>query len=391
MDMRDNTKIQGLVIGGLIVAIYGIINLILPRLNIDSFIGAFIIQPVLWGLLAWLSFRASGSLRTTKVRNKSIFVQMAFFIGFMEIMAYCIGGLFSKFGKSPSSFTPTGILGNLFYVGAMLAGMEISRAWLVNKLGRRHSFTAILTVSVLYTLLSQPLSKITGFSLSISSVPNNSAWLPVFGESLLATMLAYLAGWRASLLYRGLLAAFWWFCPILPDLDWTLKTLIGFVVPVLGMMAINSVFNARGIPGKPRKRSQRASFPSSTIIIAIIGVVMIWFATGALPFKPIVVASGSMEPVFYPGDIVVVDKMPASSVKVGEIVEYRNQQEKINIVHRVIDVEGSGNQESFIFKGDANQSPDINPVAPQAIEGRVVFVIPKLGWVSLYIKTFLKG
>ncbi len=390
--MKDSRGIQWLMMGGLIIAVYCVTNILLPLLPVGPLIATYVIRPALWGLLAWVSIQASGYRPAVKVRNKSTFIQLAFIVGLMQVMAYGVGGLFLKLGKSPSAFTPTGVLGNLIYVAAMLAGMEFSRAWLVHKLGRRHVFLAIFFVAVFYTLLSQPLSKITHFTFSIDSIPDNSVtWLPALGENLLATTLALFAGPRASLAYRGILAAFWWFCPILPDLDWTLKTLIGVVVPIMGMAVVNSFYAAESSRGQPRKRAKQTAFPAGTVITAVVCVLLVWFAVGALPFQPSVIPSGSMIPVFYPGDIVIVAKIQTSTVKLGDIVEYRNQKEKINVVHRVIEIDGRADQKSFIFKGDNNQSPDIDPVAPQSIIGKVVSRIPKIGWVSIYMKTLLGG
>jgi hypothetical protein len=45
----------------------------------------------------------------------------------------------------------------------------------------------------------------------------------------------------------------------------------------------------------------------------------------------------------------------------------------------------------FITKGDANGSPDSDPVSPQAVIGREIFVIPKIGWISIAVKKLLSG
>jgi len=55
-------------------------------------------------------------------QQKKCFVQFAVGMAGIQILLYIIGGLFSGFGKSPSSFTPLGISENIFYVGMMLVG-----------------------------------------------------------------------------------------------------------------------------------------------------------------------------------------------------------------------------------------------------------------------------
>jgi signal peptidase I len=80
-----------------------------------------------------------------------------------------------------------------------------------------------------------------------------------------------------------------------------------------------------------------------------------------------------MMPVINPGDVVIVAKTAGSQVKLGDIIEYRNPKENINIVHRVVEVRGEGDQKIFIAKGDNNNAPDVDPVPQQNVIGKVVF------------------
>jgi signal peptidase len=327
-----------------------------------------------------------------KISKRSAFVQLGLGLAAIQILLYFIGGLFSGFGKSPSSFTPLGIAENIFFVGMMLVGMELSRAWIVARFGKKHSFFIICLATVLFTLMSIPLAQVTGFQLKIASSNQViSSWLPLLAENLAASLLVLTGGAGASLAYRALLAAFWWLCPILPNLDWALKGLIGTVVPIIGMVVINNFYSSQAARVKSRKHLRNASLPAGWIITAITCVGIVWFATGVLPVKPYLVPSGSMVPVINPGDVVLTVPVQPDAIKVGEIIEYRNTQENINIVHRVIAIGGSTQNLSFIFKGDANDSPDANAVSPQQIMGRVIVIVPKIGWVSIEVKKLLTG
>ena len=69
-----------------------------------------------------------------------------------------------------------------------------------------------------------------------------------------------------------------------------------------------------------------------------------------------------------------------------DFIEYHNVKANINIVHRVIEVQGEGAQRFFITKGDNNNAPDLAPVPEQNVIGKVVLIIPKIGWISIMIK-----
>jgi len=394
MDISLRARARGgyhwVLVLGLVIAIYCLINLALPHLPLTGFIKSYVVQPVLWGLLAGAVLVLPRYRPAAKSNVKSAIILLALMIGFFQVFLYVIGGLFSSFGKSPYSFTPTGILTNLFFVGAMLAGMELSRAWLINHLGRRHTFLALAFVGVLYTLLSVPLTRITGLRPELESITFlNSTLLPSLAENLLASLLALLAGPLAAIAYRGMLQGFWWFCPILPDLSWAFKGLIGVAVPIVGLVAVNSFYSAKVRRGQPRRRAKEG-FPVGWIITSIICVVIIWFSVGLFPFHPSVVLSGSMRPVMDAGDVVIIAKVPADVIKEGDIIQFR-KEEQITVMHRVIEIQETEEAKLFITKGDDNDEPDKDPVIPENVVGKHVLTIPKIGWASIVVKSFFTG
>lgn len=90
------------------------------------------------------------------------------------------------------------------------------------------------------------------------------------------------------------------------------------------------------------------------------------------------VLSGSMEPTFSKGALLVVKK--SDNVKKGDIVVYQSGSELI--VHRVIAIDGDEVQ----TQGDANNVAD--PVFEKnEIKGVVLFWIPGLGTVAEILKT----
>ena len=91
-----------------------------------------------------------------------------------------------------------------------------------------------------------------------------------------------------------------------------------------------------------------------------------------------VVLSGSMEPTFSTGDLIVVEECEEIALK--DIVVY--QQGSSLVVHRVIAMDG----EEIITRGDANNVADA-PIRRDVVKGRVIFWIPGLGDVVTVIKS----
>jgi len=368
-----------------LASVYLAVNFGLSR-AFGSFAGTYIVQPLLWLLLAAGVLFLPRYRSAARLKDKASIIQLALLIGFLQVVLTVIGGLFSSFGKSPYAFTPTGILTNLFLVGSTLVGMELSRAWLINHLGKKHTFLAIAFVALLYTLLSVPLTQITSLKPQVESISFiNSTLLPLLAENLLASFLAFTAGPVASIAYRGLMLAFWWFCPVLPDLPWAFKGLIGTALPIIGLVVANSLYSPQ--PRHKRRGLAREGSMAGWIITTIVAVVIIWFAVGLFPFQPALVASNSMTPTMNVGDVVIIAKVPVDNIKQGDVIQFR-MEGGVSVMHRVISIQETNGAKMFITKGDANSEPDREPVIPENVIGKAVFTIRKIGWASIVVKSF---
>lgn len=93
----------------------------------------------------------------------------------------------------------------------------------------------------------------------------------------------------------------------------------------------------------------------------------------------VTVLSGSMEPEFSPGDMLVIKKDDA--YQIGDVVTY--EQQGSFITHRIIEQDGT----SFLTKGDANNAPDGARIRYADIYGTVLFVLPGIGNVALFLKS----
>ncbi|MBU7015157.1 MAG: signal peptidase I [Theionarchaea archaeon] len=105
-----------------------------------------------------------------------------------------------------------------------------------------------------------------------------------------------------------------------------------------------------------------------------------------------VVISGSMEPTFYEGDILVVKRADPYTLEEGDIIVFESPSGGIPIVHRVFEVETKDGVPYYITKGDHNNSLDIYyqfsypGVPPERVIGKPVFRIPKLGWAQIKLR-----
>jgi len=324
---------------------------------------------------------------------------MALIIAATQIFIYFDVGFLTGFGRSPFSFTFFGILINVIFLTSSLTAKEWSRAYLV-KSGRKKPIIALSLITILFTIIENPIFIIldlfkSGTPLVIVEYLGGT-FLPTLSENILTTYLAFIGGPIAALSYRAPIEAFEWFSPILPDLNWGYRALLGVMVPMVSYIYINHSVSPLQTPGidthnkrKLRisilaKRKERASVVGWTVT-SIIGILMIWFSTGLLGVYPTVPISGSMRPTLDVGDLTFVVETPPEKIQIGDIIQFWNGEKMI--LHRVVDLNSEGIR-TFITKGDANPDPDSDPVTESQIRGKVVYSLPEIGWASIHMKTW---
>lgn len=105
-------------------------------------------------------------------------------------------------------------------------------------------------------------------------------------------------------------------------------------------------------------------------------------------YRQYMVLTGSMEPNYNIGDLIVIKEKPQEDIKVEDIVNYVTDNGKDTITHRVIEIVEQNGQTMYKTKGDNNSSSDPNLVNYSQIQGTIVFKINKLGAI---ITEFLTG
>ena len=93
------------------------------------------------------------------------------------------------------------------------------------------------------------------------------------------------------------------------------------------------------------------------------------------------VLSGSMEPGFHVGGLVVIKPVDVSTLKVGDVISFMAPEVSNNtaICHRIIDIQYQDGKEIFQTKGDANNSPDQFQTPVSNVKGREIFYISYIG------------
>ncbi len=95
------------------------------------------------------------------------------------------------------------------------------------------------------------------------------------------------------------------------------------------------------------------------------------------------VLTGSMEPTYPPGTLIVVKPTPGADLKAGDVITFQPKSGDPSVTtHRIVSIvyDASGVRK-FITKGDANNATD-EPIIEEQVRGRLLYSVPKLGYLN---------
>ena len=99
------------------------------------------------------------------------------------------------------------------------------------------------------------------------------------------------------------------------------------------------------------------------------------------------VRSGSMAPAIERGTLVIGKSVKPESIAVNDIIIFRPVGVgEYLLCHRVISIEAKSPR-LFQTKGDAGTKPDPYPVPAQNVVAKVLFSLPLLGYLAMFLKT----
>ncbi len=358
------------------------------KLNIDCHTYN-IIKPLLWIGIFIIICGMPHFKSNSKLRHRNFVYIWSLIFGISYILLNLFAGFLDGLGKSPYNHSMQGIITNFTVVGSSLIAREVIRGYLINSTSKKENYLIFVAIAFFMTITTFSINKYINLSNMEEAVMFAAEYfLPEFSHNLFASYLVFLGGPAASIIYLGIVQLFHWMSPVLPNLKWINVALIGILCPIFFLMSMQSSYTRRI---KKSKKSQKNDEDMiSWIITSVVSILIIWFTVGVFPIYPSVIITGSMEPQIKPGDIILVEKIAdikdIESLSVNDVIQFH--RDGILISHRIIEIK-TNEEEGLLYKtkGDNNSGPDTGLVKPQDIKGTIKYIIPKVGWLTLLIKS----
>ena len=296
-------------------------------------------------------------------------------------------GIFEGFGYSPYDRSFLGILRNLFAYYLPNLCREVVRAAVVMscKPGKKRTKVICVVTTFVLALSEMNVNRLLrGFSTPFGAFEQLGGYfMPALVTSAMLTLAAMYAGFLPGIIYQSAVTLLFYFIPVMPDSTWLTISLLGSLIPLITAIVINYTVGLAN--HTMTRRDMKEDSPASWVVTFVLLMAFVLFVTGVLPYYPVAVATGSMEPTIMTGDMVVVDKTEKTkdAIDVGDVVQFKRGT--YTVIHRIIEKHDTDGTTFFVTKGDNNASPDSGEITYADIVGKVQFRVRYVGYLTLWM------
>lgn len=313
--------------------------------------------------------------------TKQIFFEMTISL-FIFFILYYILGIIVGFYKAGNYYNLYSFVEFFLPIIIYVVIKEITRYYLSSKLSENKlliAFSCILFMmfDITLVLLSNTITESKELFIITAKFI-----LPIITQNILCTYISIHYGYKIPIYYMIVMMLYEYLLPIIPNPSEYLYSVIFFLTPVIILYRI-MVFTKKTKEEKLQSRvvaKQSIYYLPATIII----IIFIYFVSGYFRFYSIAIASGSMTPFIYKGDVVIVDKKEKiENLKKGDIIAFKH--DKKIIVHRINSILQDKEEYLLYTKGDANDNIDEYKVTNDMIIGVVKIKIPFIGYPTIWL------
>lgn len=199
--------------------------------------------------------------------------------------------------------------------------------------------------------------------------------LPSLACSALLTAILFYGGLWPTLLYALATGALPALIPLTPAVNEGVTAMTNLVLPMIFLIILDCDADT--------EKKEKSSGPLAWAPFTALLLLLVAFFMGFLPWQPVAVATGSMEPDISVGDMVVYSRLEQAALQPGDVIAFRRDGQII--IHRIAELDRQDGRTVYITRGDANNANDEGYVLPDDVLGRVIFTVPGLGRLTLWL------
>lgn len=304
-----------------------------------------------------------------------------------EILIYLFG-LYVGFLRSSYSLSLLGFAQNIIPFLLITIVSEILRFEFITK-GEKKSIFPIITF-MLFVLID---TSVNMYNYDLNNQREIVemiclVFIPSISKNILLTYWMEKFGILANVIYLGITTLIVFLVPIIPDFNKYLQAVIGVIYPIMLYLITRRILKDYN---KEKEYKNIKAKRITTIALAAFILVIVALSSGIFKYRFLTIGSGSMRNELYVGDVIIVkklDKDEFKEIEVGTILVFKKEN-KI-VVHRVVEIDDSGDFVIYYTKGDYNKDRDNWVVTERDIIGSTRYKIPLVGLPSIWLKDFVE-
>jgi signal peptidase len=340
----------------------------------------YIINPLTWLFLAVLCQVYISSKKRKEIYHGVDVLSIITILSLLYVIAYYLLGILAGYTNNPYSTGISGIIINFFSLLLVICLKEYIRYLFINVKIYNQKNIYYFSIFIVFLLSDISFLNIVN-TQNILDLMSKELIIPVI-YNLLMMYLAYVSDYKPAIISRTIITLPTLIFSVIPNYEWFI--IMSFnIAYCLGTYIILQYVIGHKRRDLPLRLIPLLN-PRKWITTLILILSTIAFGAGFLSFMPVVILTGSMEPLISPGDMIIIRRCYIEDITVGDIIEYKLEDYKI--VHRVIAIYKFQGDIKLITKGDANKKADRLPVSSDQFIGKLEYTIPYVGYPSYLIK-----
>lgn len=315
---------------------------------------------------------------------KDILLEVLIYL-FIFFILYYLFGLIIGFTKPGNYFTLNGLIDYLIPNILYVLLREFLR-YVITCKAQGSKLCIIMSILTFIFLDITEAIRVSSFNTKLDVLNFfGLTLLPTISLNIVLTYITYKVGYKPAMLYSIIIRLYRYVIPIIPNPSPYLYSVLMLILPIILCFRIYKFFKLA--QDEELKRDYRKKKLNGLLVMLIPTVILVYFVSGYFRYHAIVIASGSMTPNIYKGDVVIIDKetIDYSKLEIGTVLAFRKNN--ILVVHRLVDKYLINDQYILYTKGDANEEIDSFTVLESEVYGVVKSKIPYIGLPTVWFNS----
>lgn len=329
-----------------------------------------------FAIASWFSInkRKEKSVDSPKVKLILIFFAVIYLI------AFYLMGLYFGYYKSTVTFSLWSIRNYIIPIAVVIVTSEIIRNIFLEQNAKYTQLITVIIMVLIDVIIYANIYSLNTFDKIIEMI--GFTLFASISCNLLYNYISNRYGIIGNIIYRLITVLYVYFIPYIPNVYIFFRSILRMIYPYIIYQVLEYTFGKNNmIVAMEDKRKNIIS----KVLLGVLTVIIAMLISCQFKYGILVIGSGSMTGAINKGDAIFFEQYDKKQeLKIGEIVIF--DKDKLNIVHRVVDVKKVNGEIRYITKGDSNQEIDEGYITAKDITGIYKFRIIYMGYPSLWVR-----